>query len=1206
MTTEASTGELAEPPSGRSDPTVAERAVPAEWMIAASVNPPGGTVGELIAAHATVQPDTVAVRQWDCELTYAELVAAARRLAGALRERGVGPETRVGVCVGRHPELLVALLGVLLSGGAYVPLDPDLPALRLTETARAAGIACVVADAAGRAVFADAGLPLVGPAAAGPEATGCPAAPDNAAYVIFTSGSTGQPKGVVVTHANVAAFMTSIRERGRIDLGDRALAITSISFDVSVLDLLVALMVGASVQLAAESDRADPDRLRRFMVAHEVTWAEIPPALLPLLAPADLPLVRSIVTGAEAPGPEQVARWTADGRRLMNGYGPTETTVAVCGFVASGEWHTPIPIGRPMRNHRLYVVDEHLRLVPPEVPGELLIGGPGVTRGYLDAPGLTADRFVPDPFGSHPGARLYRTGDLVSWGADGQLRFHGRTDRQVKVRGQRVELAEIEAALRTHPAVAHAVVAPVPGAAEVSLAAFVTPDDAPDDAELRTYLSARLPAVMVPGRFRRLAELPLNSSDKVDVAALVSGLGSASALAADIPGVPRELVAVWCDVLGAPAGSAADDFFAVGGHSLAAMRLVAALRQELRRDVAVEDVFAARTLGGLAARVAAAADLSDVDETELPVGTPPTLSAAQRRLWFLDQLAPDASAYNIALAQRLHGPLDVDALGRALTEVVARHDVLRWRVPHDDGHPYAVADPATEVRLPVEDLTALSTSDREATVRELLRAEAAARFDLATDRLLRARLLRLGDDEHVLAVTAHHAVFDGWSERILYQELGAAYARRGRSPLPTSFADYVAWRDERASRRGKDDLTWWTEHLAGAPTVLDLPRDHPRPTEQGYAGAFAATELRPATDAGIRSLAIELGATPSTVVLAAFAELLRRMSGRDDVVVGSPVADRRHAAFADLIGFFVDIVPLRLTRAGEATFAELVTRCRDELFDALAHPDAPLERIVDALAVPRDPSRGALVQVMFNVYNFAQAPLELPGIRVEPLPPGVPGSAFDLTTYLVERAGRMSVELVYNTDLFTAQRIETLLTALVHLLDAVVAAPHEPVGLAVVPRLDDLRDGLVDGPAAEPVAPGEVRDDVPPAVPTERVVAAAWCAVLGRGSVGVTQNFFDLGGTSLDLVSLAKLLPGTPRVVDLFLYPTVRSLSAFLDGANGADGADSSEDLALAARRNRGRRRTAGRRRAVADRRARRTAGGGGVDRAGDANSGGN
>lgn len=1158
MGSEDSAGDLALP-GGRPRE---EFPVPLDWMVGDRPGCPAGTVGELIAANAAARPDVIAVRQWDTELTYAEFLVAASRLAATLRTLGVGPETRVGVCAGRGLGLPVALVGVLLAGGAYVPLDPDLPTLRLTTTARDAGVACVIADAAGRAHFDGVDVSIVDmptlDVAAGEVAEPFrPALPTNAAYVMYTSGSTGQPKGVVVTHANVVAFMISMNERGRIERGCRTLAHASIAFDVSVLEFLVALMVGASVQVASESDRANPDRLTRFMIAHEVTWAELPPPLLPLLDPAELPLVRSIVTGAEAPGPEQVARWTSDGRRLVNGYGPTETTVATVAYIASGEWHTPIPIGSPMLNHRAYVVDEHMRLVPPEVPGELLVGGPGVSRGYLDAPGLTADRFVPDPFGVHsgvaPGGRLYRTGDLVSWGTDGLLNFHGRTDRQVKVRGQRVELAEVEAALTTHPEVGHAVVGVVPDPSGVSLAAFVTPADAPDDAELRTYLSARLPAAMVPARFRRLAELPLMTSAKVDLAALVAGL-TEQAGAGAVPGVPDELVTVWSDVLGVPARSAEDDFFAVGGHSLAAMRLVAAIRRQLRRDVAVEDVFDARTLGGLAKRVAAATELPGAEDADVPTGNPPALSAAQRRLWFLDQLAPDASAYNISLAQHLYGPLDVAALRRALTAVTARHDVLRLRVPHKDGHPYAVIDPATDLPLPVDDLGSLSTSDREGVVLDWLHGQAAERFDLAEGGLLRAGLLRLGEDEHILAITAHHAVFDGWSSRILYQEIGAAYAGSTPPPPPATFADYVAWRDDRANRRGMVDLAWWTGHLDGAPPVLDLPRDHPRPAEQSYAGALAATELRPDTDAAIQSLAIELGATPSTVVLAAFAELLRQVSGQDEVVVGSPVADRRHAAFADLIGFFVDIVPLRFSRGGQ-TFAELVTGCRDELFDALAHPDAPLERIVDALALPRNPARGALVQVVFNVYNFAQEPLELAGLRVEQLTPGVPGSPFDLTTYLVERAGRMHFELVYNTDLYAAQRIETLLAALMHLLDAAVAAPHDPIGDVDVPQLEALRSGLVE----EPVDPAE-RDAevVAAAVPTERAIAAAWCSVLRRDSVGVTQNFFDLGGTSMDLVSLAKLLPGNPRVVDVFRYPTVRSLAAFLDGSAGddADGLD--------------------------------------------------
>jgi amino acid adenylation domain-containing protein len=1140
-------------------------------MVADRPGVPADAVPDIIARQAAARPDAVAVRQWDRVLTYRELMGRAARLAEVLRDNGVGPETRVGVCVGRQPGLPVALVGTLLSGGAYVPLDPGLPAIRLTDIAADAGVTCVVADDAGRAVFAGSGLPLIGIPDEQAVPAPCPALGDNAAYVSYTSGSTGRPKGVVATHTNVATFMTGISERGRIGRGDRTLAITSIAFDVSVLDLLVALMVGASVQLAPEPERADPMRLRRFIVEHEVTWAELPPALLPLLDPADLPLVRTIVTGAEAPGPEQVGRWTADGRHLMNGYGPTETTVAVTGFVASGEWTTPIPIGRPMVNDRVHVVDERMALVPPGVPGELLIGGPGVTRGYLDLPGLTAEVFVPDPFGDEPGGRLYRSGDLVSWGDDGQLRFHGRVDRQVKVRGQRVELGEIETVLRAHPAVTHAVVAAVPVGEDVTLTAFLTPADAPEDGALREYLAGLLPSAMVPSRFLRLAALPLTSSAKVDVAALVAGVRATAAELVDVPGVPPELVAVWSDVLGVPARSADDDFFVHGGHSLGAMRLVAAVRSLLHRDIAVEDVFAARTLGALAGRVALAGQASGVD---VPTGHPPALSAAQRRLWFLDQLAPDAAAYNIAIAQRLRGPLDTDALAGALSAVLARQDALRWRVPHDGGRPYAVVDPPAPVPLPVADLSALPAVDREPTVREHLRAEATHRFELADGQLVRARVLRLSDEDHVLAITAHHAVFDGWSERVLYQELAAAYAGRTAAPLPATFADYVAWRADRAARRGDDDLAWWVEHLADVPAVLDLPRDHPRPAEQSYAGALTATELSEATDAAIRALAAELGATPSMVVLAAFGELLRRVTDRAEVVIGTPVADRRHTAFTDLIGFFVDIVPLRLGRPAGTTFADQVVACRDELFDALAHPDAPLERVVDALSLPRDPSRGALVQVLFNVFNFEQATLRLPGIEARAVPAGLPGSPFDLTTYLVQRDGRLRFELVYNPDLYTAGRIDTLLGALVHLLDEAAAHPRRPLGGSTPPGLADLRAGQVTVPPRPPIdTPAHV---VPPATDTERAVAAAWSSVLGRQAIGVTQNFFDLGGTSMDVVSVAERLPGRPRVVDLFRYPTVRALAGFLDGTADSAGL---RDAARrgAARRDHARRRLAGR-----------------------------
>lgn len=1141
-------------------------------------------VPDLVVAQARRRPEALAVRQWDERLTYADLVGAAARLAGRLCEVGVGPEVRVGVCLRRRPALVAALLGVHLAGGAYVPLDPDLPARRLEELVADAGLEVVVTDDACRDLLVAPGLRLVdageGDARAAPGP--CPAHPECAAYVLYTSGSTGRPKGVVVTHRSVAAFAAAMAALAGVNGSSRVLAYASIGFDVSVMDILVPLSAGGAAMLVPDADRVDPARLQRFAEAHGVTWGTPPPALLPLLDPGRLPDWRVVTTGAEAPGPEQVERWTAGGRRFFNCYGPTEATVCVTAFEASGRWDRPLPIGRPYGANRVHVVDAGLRPAPAAEPGEVLIGGPGLARGYLGRPDLTAQAFVPDPFGPEPGGRLYRTGDLAAWGGDGELRFLGRRDRQVKVRGQRVEIGEVETALRGHPAVAHAVAVAVPGPDGLELVAFVAPASAPSEAELRAHCGERLPAAMVPGRVLRLAALPLTASGKVDEAALGELLGRAGPAEGVRPSDPLgvEVAAAWCRALAADAAGLDDDFFDRGGHSVTAMRLVADLRDRLGRLVAVEDVFAARTLGALVDRVAGA---PETDASDLAGGRPPALSAAQRRLWFVDRLTPGTAAYNIAMAERLAGPLDAGALRAALGSVARRHDVLRWRIEESAGVPKAVVDPAGEVRLPIDDLSRLPPAERAPAVRERLEAGARTGFDLAAGPLWRARLLRLAPDDHVLAITAHHAVFDGWSQAILYRDLGAAYAaiRRGDpAPGPTAvgFADYVAWRDERERRRGAGDLSWWVEHLAGAPALLDLPRDRPRPGAPAHRGAAAGRPLHPALDRGVRALAAELTATPSTVTLAAFAQLLHRVTGRRDLVVGTPVADRRHPAFQDLVGFFVDIVPLRLRIEEGRSFAAHVLAARDELLQALAHPEATLERIVQALGLGRDPSRSPLVQVVFNVYNFAEPRLELPGLDSRPIPAGVAGSAFDLTVYLVERDGRLALDAVYDADLYDAWRVDALLAAGAGLLGELVGSPARPAGAASLEAATGLRAGLSDGDAL-PAASRRGRADAP-ATPAELTVAEVWREVLGVAEVGAGDNFFEIGGTSLALAAvqarLGERVGRQLRLVDLFRHPNVRGLAAHLDGSASDDVLDRAAER-VAARRERLRRR-AGRR----------------------------
>ncbi|MFC0032419.1 non-ribosomal peptide synthetase [Micromonospora chaiyaphumensis] len=1140
---------------------------------------PDATLADLIAAQAARTPDAVAVRQWDTRLTYRQLVDRAAGVAAALRERGTVPGDRVGVCGARTPDLVVTVVGVLLAGAAYVPLEPGGPRERLREIARDAGVRLVVGDAAAAEFGDEPGVEAVGLPGPAPLAP-CPARPGDPAYVLFTSGSTGRPKGVLTTHRNAVEFVTGVVTLTGADASVRSLGIASLGFDAATMDLFVPLLLGGAVQLLGADDRADPVRLARFIAAHEVTWGFITPTVLALLDPAELPSWRVLLCGGEAVPAELVARW-APGRRFLNGYGPTETTVlAVSGDLTAADTD-PVPIGRPLPNQRAYVVDDDLRPVPPGETGELLIGGPGLADGYLNRPGLTAERFVPDPFGDRPGERLYRTGDLVRQAPDGRIVYLGRADRQVKVRGQRIELGEVEAVLAGHPGVDRVAVEAVPGPAGTELVAFLTPADAPGDEALRAYAGARLTTAMLPARTVRLAALPVSPvSGKLDRPALRALAAAAPEVAEEIDGgdpVEAAVRRLWTRLLGATPGPDSD-FLAAGGNSIAAMRLVAALRAELGRRVDTRVLFTERTFAALVDRVRAA---GPAEGDGLTTGNPPTLSPPQRRLWFMDQLAPSSAPYNIAVAHRVRGPLDTTALGAALRAVAERHDVLRWRIPQTGGVPYAVREEPTEVAVPVVDLT--GAADAEAELATMLAAGAGHAFDLATGPPWQVTVYRLAADTHVLALTVHHAVFDGWSEALLYDELAGAYARAlageppAGPPLPATYADYAVWRAERDGRRGAADLAWWTDHLAGAPTVLDLPRDRPRPAVQTYAGVEAAARLTEAADRAVRDLAARRGTTVAAVLLAGFGELLRRLTGGDDHVLGAIVADRRLAAFDDVIGFFIDTVPVRV-RTGGASFAELVDRCAAELHAVTEHPGAPLERIVEALGVGRDTSRAPLVQVLFNVLNFVPPRLALTGLTVEPVRVPKPGSPFDITVYVVERDGRAGVEVVHNPDLFDAARIEALLADLADLVGALAADPDAAADQLAPelprPSVRVAALGAMTVAAAEPArAPLPTGPDALTA--TEELIAGIWREVLGRDRVGVADNFFDIGGHSMALAAVhARLTEATGRsltMLDLFRHPTVRALAASLDGA--ADRPELARAaLRAAARRGRARR----------------------------------
>ena len=1015
------------------------------------------TLPELIWARASAHPDAVAVRQWDEELSYRDLVSGARELAGALRAAGVVAESRVVVCVARGPHLVTAVLGTLAAGGAYVPLEPGHPAQRRDMIVEDCGATVAVVDETGRAALADTGLTLVdvprGATTGGvlplPDAV---LRADNAAYALYTSGSTGRPKAVVVSHRSVLAFASAIGEYCGVGPGTVGSCFGTLGFDSSVMELFMLLTRGGTVCLVPEADRQDPSRLQRFLHAHSVGWAFLAPALLPLLEPDRLPALSCLVAGGEATAPPQVERWTRDGRRFVNLYGPTESTVAVTAAQLDGVWTKPLPIGRPLPGHHCYILDEDLRPVAPGEPGELCVSGVGLARGYLDRPGLTADRFVPDPFASTPGARMYRTGDVVRQEPDGDLEFLGRADGQVKINGQRVEAGEIESVLSGHPDVAQAAVEALGGPDGSKLVAYLTPATAPDAEAVQAFCADRLPSFMVPRRVVRLDALPLTSSGKVDFAALRPLLTSPAQppkARCAMWQTPLEVAAVlaWSDLLGVEDPGPDDDFFGHGGDSLLAMRLAARLREDLGLEVTVSDVFDGRTLIGLVERLERTTASAAAGPTP---GHPPALTKAQRRLWFIDRLAPHTPAYNIAVAERLRGPLDVPALEAALADVLDRHEVLRWRVPDRDGVPYVVVTPPGPVTIPVE-----HRPDDEAWLSGFLQEAARERFDLAQGPLWRVRLLSLGPRDHVLAVTVHHIVFDGWSLEVLYRDLAAAYASRrdGRGPelepLAVTYADYAAWlaADDDGPTPAQNDA-WWLDRLTGAPPVLDLPRDRERPAVATFHGASAALAMPADVLAAVRELARTTGVTEYAVLLAVFGILLRRLTGAEDLLIAMPVADRRHSGLDDLVGFFVDTVPVRLRVADDEGFTAHVQAGHHAVADAMEHRDVPFERLVDALRVPRDLSRNPLVQVMFNMYGFGSGRLRLPGVRAEEVPPGLPGSLFDLTLYAVERSDGLTLQAVYNPDLYEASRINELLRSFVALASALVADPAAPVGVA--------------------------------------------------------------------------------------------------------------------------------------------------------------
>jgi amino acid adenylation domain-containing protein len=1041
-----------------------------EWTDTFRRHPGDLRLHERFEAQAARTPDEAAVVHGEIWVTYRELEARANRLARALVAAGAGRETRVGICLPRTPDLVASLLAVWKAGAAYVPMDPAYPEERLAYMLEDSGAAVLVAGpGAADGLAARVSVVLRPDELAGDEAddAGSPAVPgsvDDLAYVIYTSGSTGRPKGVAIAHASAAVLLDWAGETfAPADLA-AVLASTSICFDLSVFELFVPLVHGGTVILAENALE-----LPRLAAADRVTLLNtVPSALGELLRERPLPSsVRTVCLAGEALRRGLVDRIyeTLPGERVYNLYGPSEdTTYSTFTRVPRGDGAPTI--GRPVANTRAYVLDARGSLVPCGVPGEIWLAGDGLARGYLGRPELTAERFVPDPFAIAPGARAYRTGDLARWSPAGELEFLGRLDHQVKVRGFRIELGEIEVALERHPAVKRAAV--LAGPDGQSLVAWVAAPEAAGlaPAELRAFLRARLPEHMVPALFVTLAALPLTANGKIDRQAL--GAQRPRPATAGVAGfvAPRNpaeelLAGIWEAVLGVEGVGAHDNFFDLGGHSLLATQMVSRMREAFAVELPLRTLFEAPTVAGLAVRVEEARRAGGpAVPPVVPVPRAGRLltSFGQQRLWFLDQLEPGSTVYNLPAAVRLQGALDVPVLALALAEVVSRHEALRTVfLPPEagDDEPAQRILAALAVAVPLMDLAALPPAAREAEARRLAAVEVRRPFDLVGGPLLRAAVVRLAGDDHILVLTLHHIVSDGWSLNVLVREVAALYAafsQRLPSPLPplaVQYADYAAW--QRGWLRGpvlEGQIDFWRRALAGALPLLDLPADRPRPPMQTFRGGRSTLPVPGALAATVRALGRTEGATSFMVWLAAVHLLLHRLSGQTLVTVGSPIANRARPELEPLIGFFANTLVLAGDHAGDPGFRQLIARVRERALGAYAHQDLPFEKLVEELAPERNLAYSPLFQVMFSFQTLQTLQASVGsaatagGLSLLPVDADLATAKFDLTFEVEEREGGFACAVEYNRDLFDAATAGRLLAQLRDLLAFAVADPE--------------------------------------------------------------------------------------------------------------------------------------------------------------------
>lgn len=1026
---------------------------------------------DMFEKQAVLTPERIALMCDDIQVNYRKLNEEANRLARLLIEKGIGPEQFVALALPRSPEMVASMLGVLKTGAAYLPLDPEFPADRISYMLEDAKPSCIITtEEIAASLPDDLAVPeLVLDQAVtqeiikrySPENQDVSVSLDHPAYIIYTSGSTGRPKGVVVTQKSLSNFLLSMQEAFSLGEEDRLLAVTTVAFDISALELYLPLISGAQIVIAKKETIREPQALAQMIENFDINIMQATPTLWHALVTSEPEKLRGlrVLVGGEAL-PSGLLQELQDLHcSVTNLYGPTETTIwSAAAFLEEGLKGVP-PIGKPIWNTQVYVLDNGLQPVPPGVVGELYIAGTGLARGYFHRPDLTAERFVADPYGP-PGTRMYRTGDQARWRADGSLDYIGRADHQIKIRGFRIELGEIDAVLANHPHIEQAAVVvreDQPG--DKRLAAYVVADAAIDTAELRRYMGASLPDYMVPSAFVEMDELPLTPNGKLDRKALPAPDFSTS-VSDRAPRTPQEeiLCDLFAEVLGLARVGIDDSFFELGGHSLLAARLMSRIREVMGAELGIAKLFDEPTVAGLAAHLDLAQSACPaLQRAERPEKIP--LSFAQRRLWFLHCLEGPSPTYNIPVAVRLSGELDQGLLKAALYDLVCRHESLRTIFPESQGTSYQHildADRACP-ELHVTEIAEKELSDRLA---EAVRYS----FDLAAEPAFRAELFVIGPDEYVLLLLVHHIVGDGWSLTPLTRDLGTAYAARchGRSPewapLAVQYADYALWQQELLGNEDDPNsliagqLAFWKETLKNLPDQLELPTDYSRPAEPSHDGDTIHFRIEPEFHKRLQELARANRVSLFMVLQSGLAALLTRLGAGTDIPIGSPIAGRNDDALGDLVGLFINTLVLRTDTSGDPSFRELLDRVREVNLAAYDNQDLPFERLVEVLNPARSRVTHPLFQIMLAFQNTPDAELHLPDMESSLRINSVGSAKFDLTLEISEdrladgTPNGMEGLLEYSTDLFKRETAQALADRLMRLLEAAESDPDEQIG----------------------------------------------------------------------------------------------------------------------------------------------------------------